>query len=545
MIHLSEAATAAIGYDRESGSPTEIIAAILKAPVDLLWFGGIGTYVRASSESNADVGDRSNDALRITAEDVRAKVIGEGANLGVTQKARIAFARRGGRINSDAIDNSAGVNTSDVEVNIKIALKGAMSDGRLTREDRNALLSAMTDEVADLVLENNYDQSLAISLEQRAGASALSLQSRFKTVLETAGHLDRAVENLPGEAAIADLRSTGQGLTRPEIGVLLAYAKITLFNEIVESGLPDDPYLEDRLHDYFPVPMRRDFSRDIKGHRLAREIIATVLANEIVNRTGPTFVTMVKESTGNSADSVVQAFVAAKDGFDIRDLYERIDALDGSLAGTVQNGLYREVGTFLRRLTTWYVLNEPFGSGLTSVAIESRNSLDQLKHRLRDIASDAARAEAEQRAAEWTRQGTPEALAEDIALLPLLALIPAIAAVSRQTGRPLEATVECYFAITRLFEIGRIEAALFRFESTDYFETLALMRAGSQIARARRQLTEATLTSGEAPDDWARQRSSTVDRVRSQLVALAGSGETSVARLTVAAGLLSDLAAQV
>ncbi|WP_407936860.1 NAD-glutamate dehydrogenase [Jiella pelagia] len=545
VIHLSDEAAAAIGYDRRSGTPTEIIGAILKAPVDLLWFGGIGTYVRASGESNADVGDRSNDALRVTAEDVRAKVIGEGANLGVTQKGRIEFARKGGRINSDAIDNSAGVNTSDVEVNIKIALKSAMSDGRLSRADRNALLAAMTDEVADLVLENNYDQSLAISLEQRAGVSALSLQSRFMTVLETAGHLDRTVETLPGEGAIADLRSTGQGLTRPEIGVLLAYAKITLFTEIVESDLPDDPYLEDRLHDYFPVPMRRDFSRDIKGHRLAREIIATVLANEIVNRTGPTFVTTVKESTGSSAAAVLQAFVAAKDGFDIRDLYERIDALDGTLAGSVQNGLYREVGNFLRRLTLWYALNEPFGSGLTSVAIESRNSLDQLKGRLRDIASEAARAEAEQRAADWARQGAPQALAEDIALLPLLALIPDIAAVSRQTGRPLEETVECYFAVTRLFEIGRIEAALFRFESSDYFETLALQRAESQIARARRQLTEATLKSGEAPDDWARQRSATVDRVRAQLVSLAGSGETSVARLTVAAGLLSDLAAQV
>ncbi|TFF22167.1 NAD-glutamate dehydrogenase [Jiella endophytica] len=545
VIHLSDEAAAAIGLDRNEGTPPEIITAILKAPVDLLWFGGIGTYVRASSESNVDVGDRSNDAVRVTGLDVRAKVIGEGANLGVTQKGRIEFARRGGRINSDAIDNSAGVNTSDVEVNIKIALKGAMSGGRLERQERDRLLASMTDEVADLVLANNYEQTLAISLEQRDGVSALALQSRFMSVLEGAGLLDRAVETLPSEAAIADLRSTGQGLTRPEIGVLLAYAKITLFDDIVASGLPDDPYLEDRLHDYFPAPMRRDYSRDIKGHRLAREIIATVLANEVVNRTGPTFVTTVEESSGAPPASVVQAFVAAKDGFDIRDLYERIDALDAKLPGRLQNALYRQVGWFLRRLTNWYVLNESFEAGLTSVAIESRDALGQLKDRLGEIASDAARQEAEQRIADWARQGVPQDLAEAVAMLPLVALIPDIAAVSRETGRPLEETVESYFEITRLFEVGRLEAALFRLDSSDYFETLALQRAESQIARARRQLTAATLKSGQDAESWARDRHAAVDRIRSQLVALAGSGETSVARLTVAAGLLSDLAAQV
>ncbi|NDW07245.1 NAD-glutamate dehydrogenase [Jiella sp. 40Bstr34] len=541
VIRLSSEAAAAIGFDRDSGTPTEIISAILKAPVDLLWFGGIGTYLRASGESNVDVGDRSNDAVRVTASDVRAKVVGEGANLAVTQKGRIEFAGKGGRINSDAIDNSAGVNTSDVEVNIKIALKSAMSDGRLSREDRNRLLAAMTDEVAELVLANNYEQTLALSLEQHGGVSALALQSRFMSVLEAAGHLDRTVETLPSDAAIADRRSTGKGLTRPEIGVLLAYAKITLFDAVVASDLPDDPYLEDRLHDYFPVPMRRDFLKDIKDHRLAREIIATVLANEVVNRTGPTFVTMMEEATGASPGAVVRAFVAAKDGFDIRDLYQRIDALDAKLPGAVQNGLYRNVGWFLRRLTNWYVLNEGFGSGLTSVAIESRDALGQLQGRLAEIASEAARKDAESRAGDWARQGVPQDLAEEVAMLPLLALIPDIAAVSRSTGRTLEETVESYFEITRLFEIGRIEAALFRFQSNDYFETLALQRAESQIARARRQLTEATLKSGEAPDDWAKQRSATVDRIRSQLVALAGSGETSVARLTVAAGLLSDL----
>jgi glutamate dehydrogenase len=546
LIRLSEAAAAAIGWDRREGTPSEVIAAILKAPVDLLWFGGIGTYVRASGETNADVGDRANDALRVTGQDLRAQVVGEGANLGVTQKGRIEIARAGGRINSDAVDNSAGVNTSDVEVNIKVALKAPMTDGRLSRPERDELLASMTDEVAGLVLSNNYEQTLAISLEQRQGPRALALQARFMAILEAAGALDRAVETLPGEAALADLRGAGLGLTRPEIGVLLAYAKITLFDQLVAGTLPDDPYLEDRLIDYFPVPMRRDFARDIKGHRLAREIIATVLANEMVNRTGPTFGTMLREATGASPSETVRAFVAAKDGLDARSLYERVDALDGQLHGDIQNALYAEIGRFLIRTTRWFVRNETFEGGLTTAIVDTRDALSKLAPRLLELATDAARDEARQRAAKWAEAGVPEGLADDIAALPLVALVPDIASVSRETGAPLERTIECYFAVTARYAIGRLEAALFSVEPADYYETLALERAGSEIASARRRLAAAALGSHGTSEDpaaaWAESRQDAAERIGSQIAALAGSGETSVARLTVAAGLLADLA---
>ncbi|WP_370196809.1 NAD-glutamate dehydrogenase [Aurantimonas sp.] len=546
MVHLSQEAADAIGWDKRSGTPAEIISAILKAPADLLWFGGIGTYVRAGNESNADVGDRANDPVRVAAAEVRARVVGEGANLGVTQRGRIEFAAGGGRINSDAIDNSAGVNTSDVEVNIKIALKSAMESGRLTREERNALLADMTDEVAELVLANNYEQTLALSLEERAGASALALQARFMSVLEDAGELDRAVETLPSEAAIADLRATGRGLTRPEIAVLIAYAKITLFDQLVASDLPDDPYLEDRLNDYFPVPMQRDFARDIEGHRLGREIISTVLANEVVNRTGPTFVTVLRESSGASPAQIVQAFIAARDGLDVRSLYERVDALDGTLHGETQNALYAEIGRFLIRTTRWYVQNESFEGGLTGAVVASRDALDKLKPQLVELATEAGRAEAQSRAEAFVEKGVPEDVAEAIALLPLLSLVPDIASVSRETSTGLEATIGCYFGITRQFEIGRLEAALFALQTDDYYETLALERAGSQIAGARRKLTATALRNFGTEDDpaaaWAESRRTAVERIGGQIGALAGSGGTSVARLTVAAGLLSDLA---
>jgi glutamate dehydrogenase len=248
-ITLSPEAAAAIGLDKATATPAEIMSAILEAPVDLLWFGGIGTYVRASSETNADVGDRANDAVRVTAADIRAKVIGEGANLGVTQRARIEFGLIGGACNSDAIDNSGGVNSSDVEVNIKIALAGAMRKGMLTRPSRNALLAEMTGEVAGLVLANNYQQTLAISLVAKRGLADLPHQARFISALEQRGLLDRAVEQLPSPAALAERDARGEPLTRAEIGVLLAYAKIVLFSDIVGSSLPDDPHFERDLLD--------------------------------------------------------------------------------------------------------------------------------------------------------------------------------------------------------------------------------------------------------------------------------------------------------
>ncbi|KQT85521.1 NAD-glutamate dehydrogenase [Aurantimonas sp. Leaf443] len=543
-IRLSPEAAEAIGWDRRSGTPAEVIAAILKSPVDLLWFGGIGTYVRAASEPNADVGDRANDPLRVTAEELRAKVIGEGANLGVTQKGRIAFARGGGRINTDAIDNSAGVNTSDVEVNIKIALKSATEAGRLDPQERNAFLASMTDEVADLVLANNYEQTLALSLEERRGAAGLSQQARFMTVLEEEGRLNRAVEYLPTDGAIADLRASGKGLTRPELAVLLAYAKIALFDAVVASDLPDDPYLEDRLADYFPAPMRHRFAHDIAGHRLAREIVATVLANETVNRLGTTFVTVMRDATGASPGRIVRAFVAAHDGLDARSLIERVDALDAAVPGAIQNELYAQIGRFLARATYWHIQNGRFEEGLTSLVVSLRDGLQRLRGTLFDKASERSREEIAARRSRFTEAGVPGDLAEEIALLPLLALIPDIASVSRETDTGLEETIEAYFAVTGLFEIGRLESALGGLSPSDYYEILALMRADSQIAGARRRLTAQALSRYGTAQGWADSHRDGVERISRQIAALAGSGETSVARLTVAAGLLADLAAE-
>ena len=289
--------------------------------------------------------------------EVGAKVIGEGANLGVTQRGRIEYGLHGGRCNSDAIDNSAGVNSSDLEVNIKIALAAAMRKGSLTRPARNKLLADMTEEVAGLVLANNYQQTLAISLAQRRGMADLPHQVRMMTALEARGLLDRDVEFLPAGQALADREARGEPLTRAEIGVLLAYAKIVLFADIVASGVPDEPHFETDLIGYFPHKMARKYAAEINGHRLRREIIATALANDTVNRGGPAFVSRMQDFSGATAAEVVDAFVVVRDGFDLGPLYAEIDALDNRIDGEAQLELYQAIGRLIGDSTAWHLKN--------------------------------------------------------------------------------------------------------------------------------------------------------------------------------------------
>ena len=291
-IKLSPEAQKLFGVG-EHVTPQELIRAILKAPVDLIFFGGIGTYIRAADETDDTVGDRANDAIRIAAKDLRCKVIGEGANLGMTQRGRIEAALGGVRLNTDAIDNSAGVNTSDMEVNIKIALSIPVRDGRLTMDARNILLHEMTDEVADLVLRNNYLQPLALSLSERRGLEDFGFLQRLIQTLETRGLLDRAVEFLPDDMQLTERRRRSQPFTRPELAVLLAYAKLTLNDDLLESAVPDEPYLARELSRYFPKPIAERYPDALEHHRLRREIIATQLANSMINRGGPSLIVRI------------------------------------------------------------------------------------------------------------------------------------------------------------------------------------------------------------------------------------------------------------
>ncbi|MBO6717265.1 MAG: NAD-glutamate dehydrogenase [Rhizobiaceae bacterium] len=545
-IELSPEAAAAIGLDKSPASPAEIMRAILKAPADLLWFGGIGTYVRASSESNPDVGDRANDSIRITAKQVGAKVVGEGANLGLTQKARIEYGLNGGRCNSDAIDNSGGVNSSDVEVNIKIALAAAMRADRLDRPARNKLLSAMTDEVADLVLANNYQQTLALSLAAKRGVADIGQQARLMTSLEARGLLDREVEDLPGPEALNERQSLGAPLTRAELGVLLAYAKIVLFDDLLASAVPDDPHFEADLIGYFPDKMAKKYDGEIRAHRLRREIIATELCNDTINRGGPSFINRLQELSGRGAHDVVAAFAVVRDGFDLPEIYRAIDALDTKIDGTAQLELYQRVGRLVHAGTAWQLKNDhsatPIG-GRVAALREARKALEPV---MTAKMPEFQKQRLAGRTAQYEGLGAPKSLAAKLAFLGIGELVPDIALVAGEASASLPNATEAFFAVTEAFGIGRLEDAARNIQPSDYYDGLALVRANDMIGTARRRFAVTALREGKDGSEpvtaWIELGKERVARARERLLALTESGELTVSRLTVAAGVMSDLA---
>lgn len=544
-ITLPAAAAAAIGLAKTTATPVEIMTAILKAPVDLLWFGGIGTYLRASTETNAEVGDRANDAIRITALDVRAKVIGEGANLGVTQRARIEFGMNGGRCNSDAIDNSGGVNCSDVEVNIKIALASAMRKGSLTRPARNKLLAEMTEEVGGLVLSNNYQQTLALSIARKRGLADIAHQSRFMTALEARGLLDRVVETLPSPAALAEREARGEPLTRAELGVLLAYAKIVLFSDIVASDVPDDAHFDRDLMGYFPDRMAKKYASEIHGHRLRREIIARVVANDLVNRGGPSFVNRLQEATGRTAADVVRTFAVVRDGFALPALYREIDALDNQVDGQVQLDLYQMLSRLIYMSSGWYLKNDAGTAPLGQRIAELQDARTALEPKLVSLLPAFSRERIEEKRHGLFKAGAPEKLAEQLAMSEAAELIPDVALTARTAGADIVAAAKAFFAVSDAFRIPRVEDAARSITPSDYYDQLALSRATDTIGAARRGIAIAALTGHSKAADpvaaWLEAGGERVARIRERLQALTEGGDITVSRLSVASGLMSDL----
>ncbi|TJV43244.1 MAG: NAD-glutamate dehydrogenase [Mesorhizobium sp.] len=544
-ITLPAASAAAIGLAKTTATPVEIMTAILKAPVDLLWFGGIGTYLRASTETNAEVGDRANDAVRVTALDVRAKVIGEGANLGVTQRARIEFGMNGGRCNSDAIDNSGGVNCSDVEVNIKIALASAMRKGSLTRPARNKLLAEMTGEVGSLVLSNNYQQTLALSIARKRGLADIAHQARFMTALEARGLLDRAVETLPSPAALAEREARGEPLTRAELGVLLAYAKIVLFSDIVASDVPDDAHFDRDLMGYFPDRMGKKYAAEIHGHRLRREIIARVVANDLVNRGGPSFVNRLQEATGRAAADVVRTFAVVRDGFALPALYREIDALDSQIDGQVQLDLYQMVSRLIYVTSGWYLKNDAGTAPLGQRIAELQEARKALEPKLVSLLPAFSRERIEEKRHGLFKAGAPERLAGQLALSEVAELIPDIALTARTAGADIVAAAKAFFAVSDAFRIPRVEDAARSITPSDYYDQLALSRATDTIGASRRGIAVAALTGHADTADpvaaWLEAGGERVARIRDRLHALTEGGDITVSRLSVASGLMSDL----
>lgn len=487
-ITLSPEAAQAIGFEKQTGTPFEIIRAILKAPVDLLWFGGIGTYVRSTTETNAQVGDRTNVALRITGEQVRAKVIGEGANLGLTQRGRIEYVLNGGRCNTDAIDNSAGVNCSDLEVNIKIVLASAMRAKKLTREVRNELLKDMTPQVDQLVLRNNYLQTLALSLAENRNVVDLPYQTRFMHDLEQRKLLDRRVEILPNEQLLLQRIAQGQGLVRPELAVLLAYAKLTLQEEIANNPIVDSDYFNTLLLNYFPTQLQKNFKTEIINHQLRRDIIATLIANDIINRGGPTFVYRLQDTTGQKLENIIRVFIAIRDGFEIAQLSDQIDSLDNKIPGLVQNKFYATITSMLFETTNWGLRNMDLSAPLEELVKIIQDARAIIAKQIANSNDQDINQKIEEKVEQYVEEGAPKNLAERLALLEIAPMICDISLIAKQSNSDLIKTAKVYFSLAQIIRINRINEASRTIPVLDYYDGMALSQAKENITENMRHI---------------------------------------------------------
>ena len=478
---------------------------------------------------------------------LRAKVIGEGANLGMTQRGRVEAAMRGIRLNTDAIDNSAGVNTSDLEVNIKIALAPPLRDGRLSRDGRNALLAEMTDDVARLVLRNNYQQTLALSLAERRGLEDLGFQQRLMHILETRGELDRAVEYLPDETELAERRRRSQALTRPELAVLLAYAKLSLYGELLDSAVPDDAYLGRDLLRYFPAAIAARFPDALEQHRLRREIVATQLTNSMINRGGATLTVRIADQTGASAAAIAAAFAAVRGSYDMVALNTAIDTLDNKIPGKLQLELYQAVQDLLLDRLVWFLRNVDLTQGLELIVAHYHDGIAAVEAALDATLPEAAAVAREAREDGLRKDGVPDELSRRLAALPVLAAAPDIVMVAERTGQAIAEVAATYFAAEAFFRLDHIANAARGIVISDYFDRLALDRALDTIGDAERRLTAAMAGNGAAGapavEAWVAPRKGEVDRIRMAVHEIANSGLT-LSKLSVAASLLGDLVKQ-
>ena len=534
-IPLSPDVRAMIGAEKNAMSPPELMKALLKLDTDLLWFGGIGTYIKASTQSNLEVGDRANDAIRINGSDIQAKVVGEGANLGVTQLGRIEYARSGGHIDTDAVDNSAGVDTSDHEVNLKILLGGPVMRGELSQEKRNQLLAAMTDDVAVHVLADNYNQTLALSVAQLEAARDLDSHGRLIRDLEQRGKLDRAVEFLPSDAQLKTLAKDGKVLTRPELCVLLAYAKLDLDVEILASPLPDDPFFASLLAGYFPPGAVNAFPQEPERHRLKREIISTVLTNSIVNLAGPVFVLRTREVTGLSPADVARAFVLSDGAFGLSALKARIDALDLTLPASLQTQLYSDLADHFRRASRWFLTHVPANAALADTAARYRAGIEALRQ------SYVTEREEQDRITTLAASGAPEDLARDMVLLAPLSAGLDVVVLAQDSGSDIGRAGALYFAVGRELGLDRVRSMVERFHPPEHWDRLALRRLMGDLASAQRGIAGVLLKNGKSVEQWSGDNADALARTRDFLAAMESSGDLSVAKLMLASSQIQNL----
>src|SRR5262245_18136292 len=545
-VALTPEIRALTGLGQDSVTPNELITAVLRLKVDLMWFGGIGTYVRGTHENNVDVGDRANDAIRIPADQLAAKVVGEGANLALTQRGRIDFALRGGRINTDAVDNSAGVNSSDVEVNIKIATGAAEAAGKLERPARNRLLVDMTDEVARAVLRNNYLQTLCLSMAELRGVEEFATNARLIRTLEQAQRLVRHPEQLPDETELVEREAAKRPLTRPELAVLMAHAKLALFDELNGSRVPDDPYLGRELIRYFPRKLSEAFPEEVRTHRLRREIIATQLANSMINRGGPNFVWRLKEETRFGVTEIAPAYALARDSFDFVGLNGLVDALDDKIASRPQLDLYIELQNLLRRATIWLLRNVTVSAGLAELVAQYSAGIPELSQILGAVLPPSALQRMADRRQALLDQGVPEDVAERFAGLRYLQRGPDIVQVAARDKQSIETVARLFFEVGSALAIDRLVGQAMQIPPSRFHERMAINRTVDGILQTHRAIVARALRgdggTAQGWSAWSAERSELLERTRREIDELLRKRPFDLSRLTLCANQLGELA---
>jgi glutamate dehydrogenase len=555
-IPITPEVKAALGIEADHLSPNELIHELLRAPVDLLFNGGIGTYVKAADESHSEVGDRANDPVRINGAELRCRVVGEGGNLGFTQRGRIEYALSGGpdgdggRINTDAIDNVAGVNTSDHEVNIKILLDEAATEGEMTEDERNALLVQMTDAVGGQVLYGSYTQTQALSVAGAQAVSMLDVHARLIRRLEQVVGLDRELESLPSEKTIAARRNDRRGLVSPELATLMAYGKIFLYSELVESDFPEDPYLMRDLERYFPPPLPERFAEHIRHHRLRRELIATVVANQLVDRAGMTFAFRLAEETGAGAPQLARAYAVARDVFEMRGFWEAVEALDNRIEAGTQLSMLIEGRRLVERAARWVVRAGPrAGIDVTAMTDRFAPAAQVLAGALPDVLRGQDADRFAERRADLEAGGVPAQLAHRVASMQSLLSVFDIVVDAGLTGSEQPLVTEVYFAISARLGLDWLRDRVLELPRTDRWQSLARAALRDDLYRLHRSLTREILLSAaefdatEPVEDWLERNAPAVARADAVLADVRASREYDTTTLPVVLRELRSLVA--
>ncbi len=541
-IRLSSQVQQLLGIRVASLTPTELISELLKAPVDLLFNGGIGTYVKASDEDHAQVGDRANDALRVDGRQLRCRVVGEGGNLGFTQRGRIEYALGGGRIFTDAIDNSAGVGTSDQEVNIKILLGLAITDGEMTLKQRNKLLAKMTDTVARRVLIDNYYQTQILSVTGRIAAQLLDAQQRFIRALERAGRLTRELEFLPDDDEFKRRRAAGIGLTHPERAVLLAYCKNWIYDQLLASNLPDDPWVAAFLQQYFPAELAERFGAYMQRHPLRREIIATYVTNHTINRVGSTFVHRAAEAIGAQSHEIVRAYLLSCECFAIASTWAQIDSLDNQVDDAAQAALLIEINRTLERAIQWFLRSPRLTHDMDKTIAAFAPSIASLFEQLDELLGNDEQTRLTESIRIWSEQGVPDSLARRVFALDAMYASLDIIEVAASSGARLDHTARVYFRLADRLGVSWIRDRIAALPGDHHWRMLARTALRDDLSDVQRSIASSLLSQSDSGGrhadaliaDWFEQHARSLERAEKLLGELRAMNDPDESMLSVA-----------